>query len=235
MTRVVILDTETGGLSPARNPLLSVGLLFGEPHKVLDVCSIKITPPEDTWLEIPIPADQLKGKNSKVIEKWLNLTTGTSQNPTETKPDLLITAVAAEINGFVGASETIPGWDLSKARTWGQMSYKDAMVELRKQLEKWAPLEATVCHNATFDRGFVAAWMPELADILPKPWRCTQQTYKARFLGGQMKGSSVGAICKVSGYTGDTGDLHSALGDVKATHHIWSWLLEQNNGVIAAV
>jgi DNA polymerase III epsilon subunit-like protein len=232
---VVILDTETGGFSPARNPLLSVGLLFGKPGEVLEVCSIKIKPPEDTWLEIPIPEDQLKGKNSKVIEKWLNLTTGTLQTPTETKPDLLITAVAAEVNGFVGASETTPGWDLAPARAWGQMSYKDASAELRKQLEKWAPLQATIAHNATFDRDFVATWMPELTDVLPKPWLCTQRTYKARFLGGQQKGSSVGAICKVSGYTGNTGDLHTALGDIRATHHIWSWLLKQGDGTIVAI
>jgi len=224
INRVLVLDTETGGLNPHRNPLLSIGLLLAEGTKVIDLLSIKCLPPKDTWLEVPIPEDQLKGKYSKKYDHWLNLTTGDTTTPVEEKPASFITAVAAEVNGFVGASETIAGWDMNAIHIWGGVSYEEAVKQIMVWLEKHPPAEAVVCHNSDFDKGFVRAWLPELMPALPLDWLCTQYLYKEKFLGGKIKGSSLSAICKVAGYDAKKEDFHTEIGDCKATHFIWNWL-----------
>lgn len=217
------MDTETGGLNADRNPLLSVGLVHATNDALGDSLSIRFKPPEDTWLEVPTHADQLKGKNSKTIELWLNLSTGEQHLPQQEKPSKFITAVAAEVNGFVKASETIPGWDMASIGGWGTDDYASGAVKLAE----WAkahPSNAVLGHNVNFDHKFLSMWLPELLPVLPMEWACTQQVYKNAFLNGATKGSSVGAICKVAGYEPPEGALHTELGDCTATFHIWRWL-----------
>jgi len=225
---VLILDTETGGFNPARNPLLSIGLLVGDLGKVHSTISVKFVPPEGTWLEVPIREDQLKGKYSKTIEFWLNLTTGEHMPPQEEKPVRFINAIAAEVNGFVGASETVVGWDTTKIALWGQHTYETGLLVLIEWLAKQPKLNAVICHNADFDLGFVEAWLPGLMKVVPPNWHCTQDAYKHKFLGGKTKGSSLGAICKIAGFVPEEGHTyHTELGDCAATHFIWGWLRGQ--------
>jgi len=224
---IIILDTETGGLNPDRNPLLSIGLVHASDNGIGDQLSLRFKPPEDTWLEVPVPGDQLKGKRDKTIDHWLNLTTGAKQPVVEEKPSRLITAIAAEVNGFVGASETTPGWDMSKITTWGGDAYATAAGRISDWL-RVHPAHAVLGHNCTFDFKFVEIWLPELIRALPHEWACTQRVYKNAYLNGATKGSSVGAICKVAGYE-PTGVLHTELGDCVATYHIWKWLRAQGH------
>jgi hypothetical protein len=222
-----ILDTETGGLNADRNPLLSIGMVYAMDEGLGDQLSIRFKPPEDTWLELPIHADQLKGKNDKTIEFWLNLTTGERQKPGGTKPTKLITAVAAEVNGFVGSSETVPGWDMGPTILWGTDTYITGAARIAEWI-KVHPSTAVLCHNASFDNKFIMAWIPELMSVLPLEWACTQRVYKEAFLNGATKGSSIGAICKVAGINPE-GTLHTELGDCGATYQIWRWLRAQGH------
>lgn len=224
---ILILDTETGGLNPDRNPLMSIGLVHATEAGIGDQLSLRFKPPEDTWLEVPIPADQLKGKKDKTIAYWLNLTTGAQQPVKEEKPTRLITAIAAEVNGFVGASETTPGWDMTRIPQWGGGAYATAVARISDWL-RVHQAGAVVGHNCTFDFKFIDTWLPELLNALPNEWACTQRVYKAAYLNGATKGSSVGAICKVAGYE-PTGVLHTELGDCVATYHIWKWLRAQGH------
>lgn len=226
----IIIDTETGGLSPERNPLLSIGLLLATPRERIDSLSIKCSPPANTWLEVPIPADQLKGKYSKTFSHWLNLTTDEKIIPLPEKPPSFITAVAAEVNGFVGSSETVPGWDMSKTKTWGTHTYPQAAEAIMSWVEKHRSVnpQAVICHNASFDHGFINGWLPEILLALPMTWACTQKAYKDKFLGGKTKGSSLENICKIAGYAPSPEDTyHTDIGDCKATHFIWGWLKSQ--------
>lgn len=223
---IFILDAETGGVNKDRNPLLSVGITYATNEGLGDSISVRFTPPEDTWLEVPIHADQIKDKFSKQIEWWLNLTTGERQAPQAEKPARLITAVAAEVNGFVKVSKTIPGWDMASVKLWGTDNYATGVVKLADWIKQHTAY-AVIGHNADFDCKFLDAWLPELLPVLPLEWACTQQVYKKEFLNGATKGSSVGAICKVAGYDPPEGALHTELGDCIATFHIWKWLRAQ--------
>lgn len=231
---VLVLDVETGGLNSTRNPLLSLGVLCANEKESFGGREILFAPPENTWLEVPILSDQLKGQYHKNIDHWLNLTTGEEQKPTEEKPASFITAVAAEVNGFVGSSETAPGWDMTKTKEWMEkgFGYASGAEALSVWLGNLAckPI-CNICHNAEFDQSFVKDWLPELGGVLPSTWACTQLAYKNRFLGGKTKGSSLAAICKTAGYTADTNkegfQYHRAIGDCEATLFIWRWLLNQ--------
>lgn len=228
---IIVLDTETGGVSKQRNPLLSLGLLTTDSNgDVSDKREFKFAPPENTWLEVPVLEDQLLGKMSKQIDHWLNLTTGEHATPVEEKPTYFITAAAAEINHFVSASNSTPGWDLSAAYLWMEhgFSYTAGAEVIAKWLADRGPMNAVVAHAAQFDFDYVSIWMPELLSLLPTEWACTQMVYKHKFLDGKTKGSSVGAICKHAGWELPSElQLHSSLGDCLATHHIWRWLKSQ--------
>lgn len=222
---IIILDTETGGFNADRNPLLSIGLVHATDEVMGDQLSVRFKPPEDTWLEVPVHADQLKGKNEKKIDFWLNLTTGAAQKPQAEKPAKFITAVAAEVNGFAKASETVPGWDMTTLGAWGTDDYVSGAIRIADWV-RVHPAKAVLGHNVTFDNKFLQAWVPELLPALPLEWACTQRVYKDAFLNGATKGSSVGAICKVAGFEPE-GVLHTELGDCGATFFIWKWLRSQ--------
>ena len=222
---VIILDTETGGLNADRNPLLSIGLVHAMDDGLGDQLSIRFKPPENTWLEVPIHADQLKGKHDKTIEYWVNLTTGEQVKPVDEKPARFITSIAAEVNGFVKASETIPGWDMTSAVNWGTDDYASGVIRI-SDWTKMHRANAVLGHNVNFDSKFLMAWVPDLLPALPLEWACTQLVYKKAFLNGATKGSSVGAICKVAGIV-PKGILHTELGDCGATFAIWRWLRAQ--------
>jgi DNA polymerase III epsilon subunit-like protein len=226
--KVVVVDTETGGLDSSRNPLLSVGLLVGKPDAILAVHVVHCAPPKDTWLEVPVHSDQLRGKYGKTVEYWLNLSTGEKIAPKDEKPACLITAVAAEINGFVKASDLTPGWDAADAAAWPGRPYQQAADDIAKFIAKHSP-EAVVCHNASFDKSFIDNWLPELSNLFPAEWACTQTVYKNRFLSGKTKGSSLAALCKAAGYAQDPAQAHTARGDCLATYHAWKWLVSQQH------
>jgi len=222
---ILILDCETGGLNAERNPLLSVGLVVADGDKVVDALQVRFNIPENTWLELPEHEDQLKGKHSKKIQYWVNLTTGDQMVPVEEKPARFITAVAAEVNGFVKASETIPGWDMTETRLWGAQTYESGVKTIMNFVDQHKP-ERLVGHNQPFDEGFVRMWIPEALDVLPKDVYDTQEHYKTKFLGGKTKGSSLGAICKIAGYEQPADQaFHTEMGDCFATLFIYNWLL----------
>lgn len=227
---IVIVDTETGGFSKQRNPLMSTALLVTDPKgDALNQREFKFTPPNNTWLEIPALADQLRGKFDKKIEFWENVATGERRIAEGEKPDLLISAVAAETNHFVGASETVPGWNMAPSERWlaEGTDYAVGMVEIAKWLAPYK-LNGTIAHAAQFDYDYLSIWLPRLITLLPLEWTCTQVAYKDKFLEGKTKGSSVGAILKHANWVpAEDTPLHSSLGDVIATHHIWKWLREQ--------
>jgi len=222
--RILVLDCETGGFSPERNPLMSIGLVVADGDKVVDALQVRFSIPENTWLEVPEHADQLKGKFSKKIEYWLNLTTNEKKTPVDEKPARFITAVAAEVNGFVKASETIPGWDMTHTRLWGAQTYESGAKTIMNFVDQHKP-ERLVGHNQPFDEGFVRMWIPEVLDVLPKDVYDTQEHYKMKFLGGKTKGSALGAICKIAGYEQPADQtFHTEMGDCYATLFIYNWL-----------
>jgi DNA polymerase III epsilon subunit-like protein len=222
----VILDTETGGLNPYRNPLLSVGLVSVRAGQIDKTLSVRFRAPENTWLEVPIAEDQLRGKMQKTISYWVNLDDGKTVPVSDNKPLRLITAIAAEVNGFVGSSETSPGWDLGAVGRWGGETYADGEALVARFLDEVKP-EAVVGHHCDFDHKFIRAWIPSIEEQLPCSWYCTQTVYMKHLSNGVRKGSNLGALCKMAGYEPVVDTLHTAVGDCIATYHVWKWLREK--------
>jgi hypothetical protein len=214
---LIAMDAETGGFSASQNPLLSLALL----HVNGDAIQVRFIPPQDTWLEIPVPEHQTRAVNKKTIANWMNVHTGQLVPVSDTKPTCMITAGAAEVNGFITVTDS--GWDTSGVSTWGTVSYEDG----QKQLVDWLLARravAIVGHNAGFDRKFVDRWLPRLGDYLPPSTCDTMLMFKAR---KTEESASLGNLCKLAGYdpsaVGES--LHTALGDCRATLAVYRWLV----------
>lgn len=225
---VCIIDTETGGFSPKTAPLLSLGVLIANEEKILDKREFKFAPPEGTFLEIPVFEDQTKQVKSKRIESWLNLSTRERIPPKSVQAPYLITAVAAEINGFVGASDTCIGWDFGPMDDW--IAHGFSYEAGQEVIQNWFNLGdkpmcvATLAHNAAFDKRFVEAWLPQVYTLLPKTWSCTMQHFKNYHSDGGKKSAGLDSLCKMANYTPrEEGEMtrHSALGDCYAVYAAW--------------
>lgn len=183
----LIVDTETGGLDPRVNPLVSISLIVFQvdPSKILDNFHIKIMPPDGTLMQIPVdPTDQsfnpkvahlidVNGQSYKCDERG---------NPEH--PDLalrpIITCGAARVNGFT--------W-----QDWKDKSLPIAQADesFRSFLNNWfdhPPI--AYAHNADFDEKFVMYTFPHTHAAIARPWLCTMRLYQKYLKATQRKASA---------------------------------------------
>jgi DNA polymerase III epsilon subunit-like protein len=222
----IALDTETGGLDERLHPLLSIAICVADDDfNPLDGFEIKVKPPENTLLEIPHPGYYgLKCVKPNQVSHRINVYT--QQVATAPSPVPIITAYAAETNGYVGARAKDGEWDLEAMKTWNAngQDISEAEEDIISYLARWfGPVPPngighieTIAHNAIFDHKFVLYHMPRLFAMLKDPWSCTcvgsRNYYKKKGIKGSAK---LIEMAKLAGHNYE-GKAHQAFADVEA-------------------
>ena len=225
-----ICDTETGGLNPVVNPLLSVACIVSPATgEELDGFALLVRPPEGTLLEVPVPSDMWPSFRYKKREVAYYQDVHTQERFAACGDRPVITAIAAETNGYVGGEDT-GAWDLTAAARWNECGLSAGKVDevlVRFLLQFFDSKPIAVAHNAQFDYKFVSRYLPSLKQNLRDEWFCT---YKALRSLRKKRGLNVGkgmctldAMCKYAGYTNP--DAHEALADARACSQGLQWLI----------
>lgn len=228
---LIALDTETGGLDERINPLLSIAIAVAdETFRMMDGFEIKVAPPRNTYLEVPTPQTCGLENKKKQITGYLNVWTKEKAGglPSDAQ---LITAYAAEVNGYVGPDPRV--WSLAAIDQWNASSQAapEAEADLLAYLTKafGAGQVVTVAHNALFDIKFVQMNMPRLFAKLKDPWFCTCNASKAYFKKLGQKGSAkLVEMAKLAGHDYQ-GKAHQAFADGEATLAVLRFL-KQHGG-----
>lgn len=247
------VDTETGGLDPRLNPLLSVSAVATTPDvEEIDGLSLKVLPPEGTLLEVPraehcwVPREELpKRELIGYVNVWTREAISPSAVDRRTIP-CLIESGAAEINGYVTkATSGSHPWDLQSAWLWHSQSRYPAdvdttLVTLVRSCFRSKPIP--VAHNAPFDATFTCVWLRKFYDELGRMpdsslkcgWLCTMH-YLGKYLDimgmEKKKGArKLATLVKMAGAEHDA--PHDALADARATLVGLRWL-RQKPGVFA--
>lgn len=233
-------DCETGGLDERCNPLLSVALVLGDADfNELDGITVKLLPPQDTWLEVPIRAHQTTGlkPGSHQIEYWLNVHTF-QRSASKPKQSWLIGPAAVEKNNFVRITNN--GWGLEAMIDWMQTSI--SLEQAEQDLIAWMAMRCTkapigVAHFAQFDVKFFQAFLPRLClcfqqfdtQVRAKAefrngWYCTCEALKQWNKKSPTPGENakLGALAKLAGYV--PAAEHEALADARACLAGLKWL-----------
>jgi oligoribonuclease (3'-5' exoribonuclease) len=251
-------DTETGGLDVRINPLLSIAVVFADPtFKEIDGFALKVRPPENTLLEIPVLSSQHPPTESRykprTIEYFMNVATGEMIPGPKAPPNAyIISAGAAEVNGFVGTNAN-GRWDLAVARNWYTNS--QSMADISKVYLSWIakffqdkPV-MIAAHNATFDHKYVKAYLPELYarfwkrpagspspfpymngkgskdDVEDHDWFCTMRAFQihVKMETGKRAGSKLSDLAEKCGHVNPA--AHEALSDARAGLAGMRWLV----------
>lgn len=224
----VVLDTETGGLDPRVNPLLSVAVLVagGAPdYQHIDGFQVKVLPPENTWMEIPTPDTVGLHQPRKRLAGYRHAHSGASATELPAGA-LVLSAYAMEVNHYVGIVDG--KWDFSPMQQWMSEAFEVTKAEqnirqyLAQVFQGKRPL--AVAHNAQFDQRFINAHMPLLEQDLYPQWFCTLAASKEYWKKQGVKHSAkLTEMAKVAGY--DYSDkAHDAFEDVKATLKVLAFL-----------
>lgn len=239
-----ISDTETGGLDERINPLLSAALLLAD-HEYNEVegTSTKILPPPNSWLQVPVRAQQVPnfGYGHRDIDHYLEVHTGVKSTE---KPNqgYTLSAGAVEVNGFIqfGAD----GWDMDSYKAWMAESLSLEAAEdffinwLVKHCRDMPPIG--VAHNAIFDIKYFQRYLPKLFSYfavidpavredkklseLSSGWYCTCVALKKynKISTRPAENAKLGALAKCAGYTPLT--AHEALADTRSCLAGLRWL-----------
>lgn len=228
---VLALDTETGGLSPKVNPLLSIAVVAaGTDLLEMDHLSIKFHPPVGTVLELPIPEHRTPTIRGKKIMGYLDVFTGAAVADVTNRP--IITAVAAEINGYMPIKNG--AWDMQFPPEWHReaVDYDAGTALLFTFIQKWfVNRPEVVAHNAKFDNPYTETYLPRFFSVLGS-WFCTCDTF--RELNNRTKSghkANLDSLCKVAGYEQlaiDRASIHGALPDARGCLAGLRWLRQQN-------
>lgn len=201
-----IIDTETGGLDHRVNPLLSVALVIGgADFSDLDRYSLKVKPPPNTWLEIPVDADmfpppEFRYRSRRIVgwhEVWTKATT-------TTKPEggFILTAGAVEVNHLVGKTEQNT-WDLEEVYKWLHREALDATTvdtALATAVDQASPTVklTAVAHNADFDEKYVSEYLPKFRKRLAEPDKVTADAFAAAKIVGASSYARTGWYCTMN-------------------------------------
>lgn len=160
-------DTETGGLNVAVNPLLSCSLIIADDNFAeLTNLTLKLSPPVGTLMEIPIPEHQNPQIKAKTIAYYAEVFTGQRVERADAAgAKYIITAVAAEINGYI---PTTPEgrWVLEFPPEWHRhaLGYDVADAQFCHLLDAAFTQPCVIAaHNAPFDKKFIEAYLPKYA------------------------------------------------------------------------
>jgi hypothetical protein len=227
---VLALDTETGGLSAKVNPLLSIALVAADAElQERDFISIKFHPPVGTVIELPIPEHRTPTIRGKKIMGYLDGFTGQQVEDVSTRP--IITAVAAEINGYMPIKNGT--WDMQFPPEWHReaLDYEAGTNQLFAFIAKWFnDRPNVVAHNAKFDNPYTETYLPKFFAVLGA-WFCTCDAFRAH--NAKTKSglkANLDTLCKTAGYTQleiDRAQIHGALPDARGCLAGLRWLKQQ--------
>lgn len=231
---LIALDTETGGFDPRLHPILSIAIVVGDENfNKMDGFEIRLAPPQGTVIEVPTPGTMGLDSPKKQVQYYQDVWTGqkTTSAPVDGR---LITAYAAEVNGYIGENDK--AWDFAAIEAWNKngQDLPSAEHDLLEYLTGsfGAGHVVTVAHNAIFDQKFVEANMPRLYAKLLQPWFCTlaksREFNKARGVKGQGKLSD---MAKLAGFDFD-GHAHEAFADGEATLAVLRFLLKHDGKLV---
>ncbi len=215
---LISLDTETGGLDERINPLLSIAIVVAdETYQMMDGFEIKVAPPQNAFLEIPTAQTCGLENKKKQISGYMNVWTKVKL-PSLPPDAMLITAYAAEVNGYIGKNPSV--WDGAAIDAWNASAQPapEAEADLLAYLTKafGDRQVVTVAHNAIFDIKFVQASMPLLFKKLVDPWFCTCNASRDYFKKRGQKGSAkLVEMAKLAGHD-YKGKAHQAYADCTA-------------------
>jgi len=221
----LVIDTETGGLDPKVSPLLTTSFLVfqREPGKVLDNFHLKIMPPPETLLEVPL--DPNDPSRNPAISHYVNhLGEVYKVNPGYP----VITAGAAKVNGFT--------WETWKGCA---MPLAQADESLKGYVATWFSTRPVVyAHNSAFDDKFVQKYLPDTYASMQTPWLCSMRMYQKYLkLRGEKQSAKLGELAKrvnedssteMFGYLTKNGDIiskaHDAGADTEMCYAALRWL-----------
>jgi hypothetical protein len=231
---IAVLDTETGGLKPGYNPILSLGVIIAQSlnDEAAFAFALNVLPPDNTWLKVPAREQMFAPDYERKCVMAYNVHTGEmtediaslDRDPT----NFIIESKAAEINAFVG---TGPEYNFDYVRQWMYQALpaEEASSMVCKALAQVAlgSSVTAIAHNARFDRAQVHSGFPQLFDALSPGWVCTQrwlEAYKTRKLGQKRhKGwSTLRALAEAAGATQTA--PHEAQSDVWDCFRGCRWL-----------
>lgn len=231
------LDTETGGLTARVNPLLSVGIVVVDANfdEVTSI-HVKFRPPLGTVMEIPIREHQTLDVKGKSIERYADVYTGATVADVSQRP--LVTAYAAEVNGYVPLLSGGIGWDLRFPPEWhrGALTYKEGEDRILEWLVQHygAGQPTFVAHNAEFDKKFVAEYLPRVFARGNPDWYCTcdmLRKYHARTKHlrspGEKGKADLGTLTKLAGFELPRDTVHDARDDARGCIAGLKWLGQQ--------
>lgn len=225
ISRGLVIDTETGGLDPQLNPILTTSFLVfqREPGKVLDNFHIKIMPPEYTLLEVAV--DPNDPSRNPAISHYTNA----AGEVFKTKGGCpVITAGAAKVNGFT--------WEAWKGCA---VPLTQVDASLKEYINTWFSTPPVVyAHNSAFDDKFVHRYLPKTYSSMQTPWLCTMKLYqKYMKLRGEKSSAKLAELAKrvnedssteMCGYLTKNGDLiskaHDAGADTEMCYASLKWL-----------
>lgn len=227
---LIVLDTETGGLSERTNPLLSIAIAVADgTYTKMDGFEVKIAPARNTVIEMPAAGSFGKTIFKKRLEGYMNVwTKERMMHVPEGTP--IINGVAAEINGYIGPDDL--NWDLGAIDRWNAAATEitEAENDMIAYLTKGfgSGQVVTVAHNASFDSRFVQMFMPRLFQKLKAPWFCTLEASRALFKRRGVKQSAkLTEMAKLAGFDYE-GKAHQAYADVEATLAVLGYLKSQS-------
>jgi len=174
--KLVILDTETGGLDARVHPLLSVAMMAVDSTLTeVDAFYAIVLPPEGTLLEVQAdPNDTSFTPRIAYLEdidgnRYECAGNGAPLDPRLTEA-VRIQAGAARVNGFTWAR-------------WRQFGLTMTQVDdtFAAWVQRWfgEALPKAVAHNASFDSAFVQSWLPNCFRRLDPQWFCTLKAFRA--------------------------------------------------------
>lgn len=252
-------DTETGGLDQRIHPLLSIASIVadGQMNRI-DGMSFKIKPPPDTWLEVPITAHMfLPEKQKLTIDHYRNVYDGSvcaAADFQDRANRFIITAIAAETNGFILPTADRK-WDLESYKLWVAQGLDIDTVDraLVQYVETASKHKLTgVAHNASFDEKFVTQWLPLFRQRFARPsevvlnvlgfnqkgqgglttyaktgWICTMELLRAWYKarGGEKGGAKLSDLAQLAGVTNVK--AHDAFADTVVCLKGLQWLSQR--------
>lgn len=233
----IALDTETGGLDERLHPLLSIAICVAdETFNNYDGFEVKIKPPQGTLLQVPKAGFfGLKCVAPHHTSHYVDAYTRQVVDHSPNTP--VITAYAAETNGYVGADSKNGTWDYDAMDAWNNNGQditeaeEDIMTYLAKCFGPVPPGGSghivTIAHNAVFDQKFVQCHMPRLFAMLKNPWYCTCNASRAYFKKRGVKGSAkLTEMAKLAGHDYQ-GKAHQAFADVEAALAVLRFLRKE--------
>ena len=279
--KFIATDTETGGLDPRLNPLLSVSVLVcTDDYKEFDEgWEQKVLPPPKTLIEIPIEEHQFAGvehwkKNwrDRKLYGYMDVHTkqiytqeqfqtlenteiklnkerheaGVKETFTERlagvlsgkRMPLVINALAAEINRYIGH---LPGkklWDIETINNWHTKALPLDVVDnmyVKYIAQAFTSKPVAVAHYAIFDKTFIEHYLPTaFAQI--HSFRCTCEMLRSHYkLTGQKgRSANLDTLIKLSGYKDkDPKADHSCLDDSRACMVGLQWLVNEKRAMEA--